>query len=48
MLLAFVSLIVLFPICISIFRGKKIIMALFVAAMIVPFYTTEVARFQIR
>lgn len=29
------------------FRGKKIIMALFVAAMVVPFYTTEVARFQI-
>ncbi|WP_256757126.1 carbohydrate ABC transporter permease [Cohnella sp. WQ 127256] len=29
------------------FRFKKVIMSLFIVAMVVPFYTTEVARFQI-
>ncbi|MFC5469842.1 carbohydrate ABC transporter permease [Cohnella suwonensis] len=29
------------------FRFKKVIMSLFVVAMVVPFYTTEIARFQI-
>ncbi|QJD82248.1 carbohydrate ABC transporter permease [Cohnella herbarum] len=29
------------------FRFKRVIMSLFIVAMVVPFYTTEVARFQI-
>ncbi|WP_239613785.1 carbohydrate ABC transporter permease [Cohnella mopanensis] len=29
------------------FRFKKVIMGMFIVAMVVPFYTTEVARFQI-